>query len=170
MHIKKGQDLLLEAVYHLIHNQNFKQLEVYFIGEGESERFLRNMTNELEITDYIHFMGSKDRNFLHNHLKDYDLLIQPSRYEGFGITIIEGMAAGLPVLVSDVNGPMEIIQNGKYGYFFKSEDTEDCAKKILKIKEDIQSGSFERKVTEIMKYVNDNFSIKVTASKYMQNY
>ena len=52
------------------------------------------------------------------------------RYEGFGLTVAEAMAANLPVLISDEGGSYEIIGKGKYGYAFKMEDMDGCAKQI----------------------------------------
>ncbi len=43
------------------------------------------------------------------------------------------MLAKIPVLVSNIEGPLEIIENGKYGFYFKSGDVEDLTHKILKI-------------------------------------
>ena len=65
----------------------------------------------------------------------YDLLVQPSRYEGFGLTVVEGMAAGVPVLVSDIEGPMEVIDKGRHGFAFRSEDFHDCGDRMMEIME-----------------------------------
>ena len=72
----------------------------------------------------------RDREYIYSHLKDYDLMCHPARYEGFGLTVAEGIAAMLPVLVSDEGGPFEIIEHGKLGTAFKMESVDDCAAKI----------------------------------------
>lgn len=112
-------------------------------------------------------MGAKDQSFIFEHLCDYDLYVQPSIYEGFGLTVAESMAAKVPVLVSENQGPLEIIDNGKYGYYFKNQDVEDCASKIemfLKHKNDpsMISSAYQR--------VASLYNVKNTARKYLELY
>ena len=101
------------------------------------------------------------------HLKDYDLLVQPSIYEGFGLTVAEAMAAQLPVLVSDIEGPMEIIDQGKYGLFFKANDQESLANALSGI---LERGFDEHLVEDAMHYVKSKYDVSVTAEKYVNQY
>ena len=55
------------------------------------------LVQEYNLNSYISFLGSKDTHYIEQHLKDYDLLVQPSRIEGFGLTVAEAMAAKVPV-------------------------------------------------------------------------
>ncbi len=130
---QKGQDLLITALEQLVYQEGMTQLRLDFIGDGESREYLENMVSEKKLNAYITFLGNKDRSYIYTHLKDYNLFIQPSRFEGFGLTVVEAMAAQIPVLVSNNEGPMEIIQHGKYGYFFENEDPTDCARCIREI-------------------------------------
>ena len=101
------------------------------------------------------------------HLCEYDLFVQPSINEGFGLTVAEAMAAKVPVLVSENQGPLEIIDNGKYGFSFKNGDSDDCANKIMDI---IERGFDETMIEEGYKRVKTLFSIEQTASIYLQEY
>ena len=168
-HHIKAQHILIQAAFHLINNFK-KEIRIDFYGEGESETFLKNLVKELDLTKYINFLGVKERSYLFKNLKEYELLCQPSFYEGFGIVILEAMAAKIPVLVSNVYGPMEIVKRGKYGYFFQSGDSEDCAKKILQVMEDYQKKEFLQKINETYKYAFANYSIVNTAKNYINNY
>ena len=69
------------------------------------------------------------------HLTDYDLFVQPSRWEGFGLTVAEAMAAGVPVLVSEGQGPAEVTQGSRYGWLFANGDADDLQRQIVFIKE-----------------------------------
>ena len=95
-------------------------------------------------------------------------MVQPSIYEGFGLTVAEGMIAGLPVLVSDVEGPMEIIQNGQYGYCFQVGNAEDMANKLVEMLQN------PIKVYEIARigqvYATSHFDIKELVLKYDELY
>ncbi|GAB6282464.1 MAG: hypothetical protein STSR0008_12100 [Ignavibacterium sp.] len=73
------------------------------------------------------------------------------------------MAAKLPVLVSDIDGPMEIIKNGKYGSYFEVGDHNDLANKLLEIKNKYNANCFDKKNNEIYDYIKNNFDIKLTA-------
>ena len=57
-------------------------------------------------------------------------MCHPARIEGFGLVVVEGIAAMLPVLVPNENGPYEIIDKGKFGFVFEKENVIDCAEKI----------------------------------------
>ena len=54
------------------------------------------------------FLVKQTQDYVAAHLTDYDLFVQPSRWEGFGLTVAEAMAAGVPVLVSEGQGPAEV--------------------------------------------------------------
>ena len=131
-HEKKGQHIVLEAVSILI-KKGISNISLDFIGEGPSDKYLKQLASDLNINEHVNFLGNKDRNYIYKNLCGYNLLVQPSLYEGFGITIIEGMAAGIEVLVSDIDGPLEIIEKISYGHKFKSGNAEECAQKILGI-------------------------------------
>ena len=88
-------------------------MSVAFIGEGDSRTFLEKMSADLNVADRVDFLGLKDRDYIYQHLCDYDLMCHPSRFEGFGLTVAEGMVAKLPVLVATGDGPYEIIGQGK---------------------------------------------------------
>lgn len=164
---KKGQDILLKAVAILIHNYKL-DLKLDFIGEGPSLQEMKELALNLRIEDRVNFLGFRYRDYVYNNLCEYDLYVQASRFEGFGLTVAEAMAAKVPVLVSDIDGPMEIIDNGKYGNFFKVGDVEDCANQILHIYNNYSDVC--QKVDDAYKRVEDNYSIIKTASAYIEEY
>ena len=169
-HEKKGQHILLEALKTLVYKKKITNICVDFIGEGNAFAYLKKLVEEYKIKEYVNFLGIKDRNYIYEHLKDYNLLVQPSLYEGFGLTIVEAMAAKVPVLVSDIDGPMEIVDNGNHGYFFKTGNPKMCAEKILTIMNDSLSANFKNKMEDSACFVQTKFDIKITASMYIEYY
>ena len=125
-HTVKGQHLLLEVLDGLA----YPYVTVDFIGSGSSEAWLGERTRELRLEKKVNFLGNRSSGWIYRHLCEYQLLVQPSLDEGFGLTIAEGMAAGVPVLVSNLPGPMEVIGEGKYGYSFASNDINDFRRKL----------------------------------------
>lgn len=163
----KGQDLLIQAINELVNKRKVINLHMHFIGEGDSRALLENMVSDFNLDGYITFEGVKTQDFLYEHLCDYDCFVQPSRYEGFGLTVAEAMAAGLPVLVSDIEGPMEIIDNGRVGMAFKTEDTSDLADKL----EIIIGGGYDYSmIDKAIERVQQKYDVSVTAQKYINEY
>lgn len=166
----KGQHILLKALSILVNNYSIKNIQVDFWGEGESEDELLELARELNIENFCKFKGYQTRSTIYANLQNYDLLVQPSLYEGFGLTVAEGMAAKIPVLVSSVEGPMEIIDQGRYGYFFDSEDPSSCAEIILKIIQEYGNDNFHKKIEQGHLFVSNNFTIRQTAENYLNHY
>lgn len=164
----KGQNIAIDAIKILV-DKGYSTVELDFIGEGVSFIQLKEQVATLNLGTHIRFLGSKDRNYVYENLKNYDLLIQPSFYEGFGLTIIEGIAAKLPVLVSDIKGPMEIIKDGQYGFFFKKGDALELAEKVqwfMNANPDLIWDITENAYL----YAKTLFSVETTALNYLQAY
>jgi len=165
---KKGQDIIIKAMNILVNKMKITDIRIDFIGEGESEDYLKILVKEYNLEEYINFLGLKTREYLYNNLHNYDLLLQPSRYEGFGLTVVEAMAAKVPVLVSNIHGPIEIIQGGKYGDWFESENIDDCANKIYQLYSD--KNQILNKTKVAYEYSLNKYSVKQTAFRYLKLY
>jgi len=162
----KGQDILLQALA-ILCKRGITNYRMHFIGTGQSEEMLKKMAIDLKLSQRIVFEGLKAQDYIYQHLHEYDLFIQPSRCEGFGLTVAEAMAAKLPVLVSDIEGPMEVIGYGKYGMAFKSEDVDDLANKL----EIVLKGGYDYSLIEKgYQHVCEEYDVRRTAQKYIQEY
>jgi glycosyltransferase involved in cell wall biosynthesis len=164
---QKGQDILISALGKLLNTFHIDNFTLYLIGVGNSEDMLLEMVNRLGLKKHVCFEGLKSQEYIYNNLCNYDLFVQPSRYEGFGLTVAEAMAAKLPVLVSDIEGPMEVIGYGKYGMAFKSEDVDDLANKL----EIVLKGGYDYSLIEKgYQHVCEEYDVRRTAQKYIQEY
>lgn len=165
-HLVKGQHIMLEALRLLVY-ENKKNIKLDFIGEGSSRNYLKALVDSYQLNDCVNFLGIKNREYIYDHLSQYDLLVQPSIHEGFGLTVVEAMIANLPVLVSG-NGPVEIVSKGKYGYCFNSGDINDCVEKIAWIIDNYLNCKI---ITgDAVQYAEDRFSICNTVYSYIQLY
>ena len=164
---EKGQDLLLKALHRVVYDFDIHGIRLHLIGEGDSESLLKKMVTDLQLDDFVIFEGLKSQDYIYNHLCDYDLFVQPSRQEGFGLTVAEALAAKLPVLVSDIEGPMEIIGYGKFGMHFKSEDVDDLAEKLRMV---LQGGYDYTLVEKAYQHVCEDYDVANTARKYIEEY
>lgn len=162
-HEMKGQDLLIEAAKKLNGS-----VHVDCIGDGSSREFLENMVKELQLETTVSLLGSKTQKYIADHLADYDLFVQPSRWEGFGLTVAEAMAARVPVLVSAGQGPAEVTCGDKYGWVFENGNVDDLAIKIKYIYNHYDEAM--EKANNALNYVRDTFDVAVTAKKYLDLY
>jgi len=162
-HNIKGQDLLIEAASKLK-----GKVEVYFIGIGSSVEYLKQLTAKLKLEDDIYFLGKQPQNYIAEHLCDYDLFVQASRWEGFGLTVAEAMAAHVPVLASTGQGPAEVICGNRYGWLFENGNVDDLAIQIEHIRTHYAEAT--KKATAALDYVIRTYDVSVTARNYMKEY
>lgn len=128
---EKGQDILVRAVALLkIKHPNIVCCFAGDTNQIPSEEFdiLLEMVHDLGIEDNVKFLGNMDD--IPAFLQSIDIFILPSRSEGFGLSLIEAMAAGVPCIASNVYGPEEILKKGKYGLLFESDNEIDLADKV----------------------------------------
>jgi glycosyltransferase involved in cell wall biosynthesis len=93
------------------------------IGEGPQQGALKDRAQGLGLGDRVHFLGRVERTRLPLVLAEADLMVQPSiGVEAFGISVVEAMACGLPVLASDGGGLPEIVLDGQSGRLLKEGD------------------------------------------------
>ena len=104
---------------------------LFIIGEGADRSYLKNLIRDLEMQDRVFLMGSKNQKWIQKNLHDYDLFVQSSHYEGFGITAIEAAAACIPLILSKVDGHIEISENGDFCDLYENKNQGELSEKIL---------------------------------------
>lgn len=103
--------------------------EVWVLGEGPEEDKLKQLALELDLIENVKFLGFKKNPY--NYMKNADLFVLSSLWEGFGHVIVEAMACGTPVLATDCPyGPREILENGKFGWLVPNNDIGAMANQI----------------------------------------
>jgi glycosyltransferase involved in cell wall biosynthesis len=121
----KGIDVAIEAVRLLIERGVGVSMTV--LGAGPEEDSLRNRADGLP----VEFLGFKDEP--QRWMATHDCLIVPSRWEGFGLTAVEGQTVGIPVVVSRIDNLAAMVSDGTTGATFTPEDPADLAKKIAEL-------------------------------------
>ena len=165
-HEFKGQDILIEALAILL-SRGISNVVVDLIGEGPSRQYLEDMADRLGVKNHVNFLGNCPQSYVFSNLCDYNLLVQPSRKEGFGLTVAEAMVAGVPVLVSDSQGPAEVVGFGSRGEMFETGSAAACADAIGRIMRD---GPDAGKVEQAREYIVGNYSVSRTARRYLELY
>lgn len=126
---EKGQRVLLSA-FKLVLQRN-ENVRLWLIGDGADRGFLETMVQELGIGEPVEFWGM--RSDIPELLAQMDLLVQPSHYEGLGISIQEAMATGVPVVASQIGGIPELIEQGKTGVMIPVGNAQALAVEITKM-------------------------------------
>ncbi len=123
----KGLDRSLSAVASL--SETFrKKTKLFVIGEGKAKPF-ENMARRLKVADRLFFLGGRDD--VLRFMVSADLLIHPSYSENYGIVLIEAMAAGLPVLVTDICGYAYHIKDAGAGLLIPSPFKQQVFNELL---------------------------------------
>jgi len=175
---EKGHSLLIDAFAEL-HKKysDSENLKMILLGEGPEKKNL--MAQAAEYGFYSVNSNSTERllankvNFpghacdIRKYLAVSDIAVIPSLYEGFGIVVIEAMAAGIPVIASDVGGIPEIITNGINGILFNPGSSSEIALQILNL---IQNPAKRRNIIEEAKKRANFFSEKNMLDAYLKLY
>ncbi|HEX2534234.1 MAG TPA: glycosyltransferase [Chitinophagaceae bacterium] len=170
VHNIKGQDLLLKAVHELVHRRGVTGLTVDFVGGGPSEGYLKDLARELNLEGQVQFVSSKNKQWIQENLAGYHVLVQPSYFEGFGLTVVEGIVAGLPVIASAENGPAEVLEGVPLGFLFPTGDAGALASNIQQVM-DLYSGGRVKALEEASSgLIAQRFSIRRTAEAYVRQY
>jgi glycosyltransferase involved in cell wall biosynthesis len=170
IHEIKGQHVLLKALYKLIILEKFDNIYLDLIGSGPSLSYLQSLADTLTLNEHVSFLGERSRPWIYEHLSSYHILVQPSLSEGFGLTVLEGIAAGLPVIASDHAGPCEILSDMPGGYLFRSGDEEALADAIRKVIAAMREGKMRQQCQVSREIADRRYSIRRTAAEYLHHY
>ena len=120
IHPVKGLDVLLAALSRIV-GVPFR-LEV--AGAVADERFRRSLDGLMDATlrDRVHFLGPVPAEGMCELYRTTDVLAVPSRYEGFGIALLEAMGFGIPVIAGREGGARELVTHGRDGFLIPPND------------------------------------------------
>lgn len=131
---KKGVDVVLKAYALLRHS--VEPPELFIIGDGPERSRLKAMAVFYGLQDSVRFLGQVAPAQIGNYLAGCSMLILASRQEPFGNVVLEGMAAGKPVIATQVGGVPELLQHEQNGLLVAEDDPEALANSILRLMTD----------------------------------
>jgi glycosyltransferase involved in cell wall biosynthesis len=126
---QKGHEYLLAAVRQVL--PEIPHLTLVLVGDGQRREFIQQQVEELGLTDVVRLLGT--RRDVPLILRALDLYVQPSRWEGIPLTLLEAMGAGLPVISTRVGRAAEVIRDGECGRLVPPGDRESLAAAILEL-------------------------------------
>ena len=119
---RKGLDILLDALGPVF--DEYPSLTLTVIGDGDMLPRLRSLVEQRLLTERVTFEGVIPPERIPARLAVADLLVLPSRWDGWGVVVNEALSVGIPAVVSDRCGAADLIQNGQNGYVFPSGDVD----------------------------------------------
>jgi glycosyltransferase involved in cell wall biosynthesis len=163
---KKGLKYLLEAVAQLEQEAGKPVCQVLLVGEGPAEQSLRALSERLGISARVGFAGV--RRDIPEVLSLMSIFILPSLYEGFGIAILEAMAAGKPVVATMVGGIQEFVLSGQSGFLVPPGDAPALARAIKQLLDEPEKArAMGRQGQE---HVKKHYSIESVVRQHEQLY
>lgn len=123
LNTEKGHEILLRSFKRL--QQRYPKISLKIAGDGPLREALEQLCKELGLSKHVIFMGYQ--NNMAEFLANIDLFVLSSHYEGFGLVLVEAMAAGLPVVATDVGGVREVVVDGKTGILVPSGQEDELA-------------------------------------------
>ncbi|GAB4249307.1 MAG: glycosyltransferase [Vicingaceae bacterium] len=156
----KGQTELIEAFNDAFHLED--NVELHIIGEGPLKRNLLNKINELHLSNKIKLLGLLSRKEIVKAIDNADVLVMPSHYETFGVSLIEALSRGKPVISTYCGGPESIITPYN-GLIVPIKDRIKLKEALIELKNNYKNydGNFIRNKC-IDNYGSNTFLVKIS--------
>lgn len=128
-------EMAIRALHLYLQKNPKEKYNLFIIGDGPKKMDLEELTKKLKLTNRVKFFGFVSEEEKRIILSGCEFFIFPRSWEldGFGITTIEAMSLGLPILTSGFGPQIEIVTDGREGYRYKPHDIFDLSLKIEKM-------------------------------------
>lgn len=158
---RKNHEVAIRAVA----KANNKKLYYIICGTGDLEQYLKDLCKELGIADRVLLLGF--RKDIAELCKASDIFVHPSQREGLGIAALEGMAAGLPLISSYINGIRDYTKAGETGCCLEPFDVDGFAEAMDKLADDAElRGKIGKHNLEVVKEFDVSNVKKIMADIY----
>jgi len=163
---KKGHKVLLDAFARV--KSKLTEAKLLIVGDGGLRMELENYCQSVGICNDVLFLGR--RNDIPEILRVLNLFVLSSYKdaEGLPVSILEAMAARVPVIATDSGGSSEIVLNGKTGILIESDNVQVLAEAILKMYSEKEF--VEKIITQAEEMVSSTFSLENMGRKYTELY
>ncbi|MFK7946502.1 MAG: glycosyltransferase [Saprospiraceae bacterium] len=163
---QKNYETLLTAFHQLTLDISFQNTYLVIVGDGDKKNILEELIHKLKLEDKVILTGAVSREEVYAFLSKFDVFVMTSLWEGFCNTVVEAMAAGKPIVCTDIPTLREVVKSA--GVFVPIRDKNGFAQAI---KESLSTDEETRKVsTDISLKIAMDYSIEKTAKKYISYY
>lgn len=163
---EKGVDILIKAMPLIIREFPDTRLDIF--GDGRERPFLESLVTEHELDAHVTFYGTLPRKEVLDRYPDADIIVVPSREEGFGLTAAEAMASRKVVIASATGGLKDLLGNGSCGLFFEVGDTDTLAALVVRV---LRNKDLAEKISQsAMQRIATEFSFNIYKTKMLTLY
>ena len=127
----KGMDLVVPAFAQV--KACHPEMQLLIVGDGSLRKQMEKQAHKAGLEEAVEFAGRQPQEKLSSDYDRIDILLMPSRSEGFGLTAIEGMARGCVVVAARTGGLPEVVRDGEVGLLHETEQIEDLVAQINKL-------------------------------------
>lgn len=149
----KGIEYLIKAMPQII--KKYSDTKLLIIGDGALREFLRELIRKMKIQKNVIIIGGRSNNELPKYYATADVFISPSLTEGQGVTLIEAIVSGTPVIGSNIGGIPEIIKNNETGLLVREKHPDQIAAAVIKLLDNQELR--EKLVKEGQEYIKQKF-------------
>ena len=149
---EKGMDLAVEACARLV-EMGYDHIHWWIVGGGPAEEEVREKIRQLHMEPYVTMLGMKNNPY--PYINRADLYVQPSRYEAFGLTIVEALVLGKPIIATDTDGALELRDTYLFGQLILT-DKESIAQRVYEFMERPVTQCAMTDETEHLSRMNEN--------------
>lgn len=125
----KGQDVAIRALPRIL--EKFPQTKMVLVGEGKGAAMLHSLVAQLGLSSSVKFFSVVESG--KDFFELFDICLVPSRSEGFGLSAMEAMACGIPVIASRIGGLEFLIEHGRTGILVEAGNPDALADAILRL-------------------------------------
>ena len=154
----KDQDTVIRAMKYLS-----SDVHLLLVGDGSRLEECKRLSKELNVQDRVHFLGT--RTDIPRLLASADIAIQSSHWEGFGLTAVEAMVCGLPVIASDVDGLKQVVEGT--GLLFPQGNAEVLADQVNLLLSDSERYD---KLSQVCLERAKHYDIRTMVDRYIRVY
>lgn len=110
--------------------------ELIMVGDGELLNDLVDLTEELDVVQAVKFLGRMEHNDIPALMRTFDVLVNPSIEESFGVVLLEASASAVPVIAARVGGVSETVLHKKTGFLIPPRDVQALSESLIGLYED----------------------------------
>lgn len=158
----KNQARLIRAAAPLLRDG---EASLLVVGRGPERKTLEDVAASEDVTDDVLFLGHLSRDVVYAVLHELDVFAFPSKAEGFGVAVVEAMAAGVAPVVSDIPALREVV--GEAGEYVDPHDTEDIERVIRRLLVDVTR---RRTLAQRARERAELFTLTKTVERYSDLY